>query len=34
MKGLIEACREFESMKWTARQENGIMRNSIHFQTK
>jgi len=34
MKGLIEACREFESMKWTARQENGILRNSIHFQTK
>lgn len=34
MKGLIEACREFESMKWTARKENGILRNSIHFQTK
>jgi hypothetical protein len=34
MQGLIEACREFESMKWTARKENGAIRNSIHFLTK
>jgi hypothetical protein len=34
MLGLIKACGEFESLKWTARKEDGILRNSLHFRTK
>lgn len=34
MKSLIEACREFESLDWTARKENGTVRNSMHFRMK
>lgn len=34
MKSLIEACRDFESMDWTARKENGTIRNSMHFRMK
>jgi hypothetical protein len=34
MRKLITACGDFDSMKWTARKENGIMRTSIHFKTK
>ena len=32
MKELIEVCREFESLSWTARKENGVVRNSMHFR--
>ena len=34
MRKLITACGDFDSMTWTARKENGIMRSSIHFKTK
>jgi hypothetical protein len=33
-KEIIEACREFDSLTWTARKENGQVRNSMHFKTK
>jgi hypothetical protein len=33
MKELIDACRDFDSMSWTARKEGGVMRSSIHFKT-
>ena len=32
IKELIDACREFESLSWTARKENGVVRNSMHFR--
>lgn len=31
---IIEACRDFDSLTWTARKENGQVRNSMHFKTK
>ena len=31
---VIDACREFDSLKWIAREENGYIRNTIHFKTK
>lgn len=34
MKKVIEACREFDSLRWTVRKENGMMRGSVHFTTK
>jgi len=34
MQALIEACREFESLNWTARKDGGILHNSIHFRMK
>lgn len=34
MKEMIDACREFESMSWTARRENGTMHNVVHFRMK
>lgn len=33
-KEIIEACREFDSLTWTANKENGKVRNSMHFKTK
>lgn len=33
MKKVIDACRDFDSMSWTARKEGGVMRSSIHFKT-
>ncbi|MEP2774605.1 MAG: hypothetical protein ABJQ29_06420 [Luteolibacter sp.] len=33
-KEVIDACREFESLTWTAKKENGYVRNSMHFKTK
>lgn len=33
-KEIIEAFREFESLTWTAKKENGYIRNSMHFKTK
>jgi hypothetical protein len=34
IKELIDACREFDSLSWTARKENGVVRNSMHFRMK
>ncbi len=34
MESLIEACSEFESLHWTSRKENGIVRSSMHFRVK
>ncbi|MFD2257407.1 hypothetical protein ACFSSA_12050 [Luteolibacter algae] len=31
---LIDACREFDSLKWTVRKENDYTRNSMHFKVK
>ncbi|MDP4626357.1 MAG: hypothetical protein NWT08_14630 [Akkermansiaceae bacterium] len=33
-KEIIEACRDFDSLTWTAKKENGYVRNSMHFKTK
>ncbi|MGJ8643987.1 MAG: hypothetical protein ACSHX9_11305 [Luteolibacter sp.] len=33
-KEIIDACRDFDSLTWTARKENGQVRNSMHFKTK
>lgn len=33
-KELIEACREFDSMTWTVKKENGRMHGVVHFRTK
>lgn len=34
MQALIDACREFESLNWTASKKDGILHNSIHFRMK
>ena len=34
MKKVIEACREFDSMSWTVKKENGQMHGSVHFKMK
>ncbi len=34
MKKVIEACREFDSMSWTVKKENGQMHGTVHFKTK
>lgn len=31
---VIEACRQFDSMNWTSRKEDGTIRNSVHFKVK
>lgn len=34
IKKVIDACREFDSLDWTIREEGGLMRSSVHFKTK
>lgn len=34
IKSMIMVFREFESLDWSARKENGTIRNSIHFRMK
>ncbi|MBC7980224.1 MAG: hypothetical protein H7Y36_06650 [Armatimonadetes bacterium] len=34
LKQVIDVCGEFDSLKWTAKEENGRVRSSMHFKTK
>ena len=34
IESLIKACSDFESLNWTSRKENGIVRSSMHFRVK
>lgn len=34
IRKVIEACRDFDSMTWTVKKENGRMHGLVHFRTK